>query len=107
VTIATSRPESIASRACRPEADISFFTRILFAADFLEAGLVLLVAPWSSFWDRNLFFETLPTLRHVLSSPFARGAVSGVGAVTVIAGLVELAGLMGLRAGTLNQDTQA
>ena len=54
-TIATCRPGSTASHACRPEADISFLTRILFAAYFLEAGLILVVAPWSGFWDRNLF----------------------------------------------------
>jgi hypothetical protein len=67
------------------------FTRLLFAAYFLEAGLILIVAPWSAFWDRNFFAESLPALEHVLASPFARGAVSGVGAITAIAGLTELA----------------
>ena len=67
------------------------FTRLLFAAYFLEAGLILIVAPWSGFWDRNFFAESVPALEHVLASPFARGAVSGVGAITAIAGLSELA----------------
>lgn len=70
---------------------ISLFTRLLFAAYFLEAGLILIVAPWSAFWDRNFFAESLPALEHILASPFARGAVSGVGAITAIAGLTELA----------------
>ena len=56
-TIVMRRHASIGWHASRPEADISFLTRILFAAYFLEAGLILVVAPWSSFWDRNLFFE--------------------------------------------------
>jgi hypothetical protein len=30
-------------------------------------------------------------------SPFARGAISGVGAITVVAGLAELAGVLALR----------
>ena len=30
-------------------------TRVLFAAYLLEAGLILIVAPWSAFWDRNFF----------------------------------------------------
>jgi hypothetical protein len=30
-----------------------------------------------------------------MSSPFIRGAVSGIGAVTVVAGLAELNGLIG------------
>jgi hypothetical protein len=96
-TIATCRPGSTASHACRPEADISFLTRILFAAYFLEAGLILVVAPWSGFWDRNLFLYTIPSLQQVLASPFARGAVSGVGAITVVAGLAELSGMLSKR----------
>ena len=89
--------ESTASRACRPEADISFLTRILFAAYFLEAGLILVVAPWSGFWDRNIFLELVPGWAHLFDSPFVRGAVSGVGAITVLAGLAELAGVLSLR----------
>jgi hypothetical protein len=85
---------SIAFHACRPEADISFFTRILFAAYFLEAGLILIVAPWSGFWDRNLFLYSIPAFERVLSSSLARGAVSGVGAITVVAGLAELSALL-------------
>lgn len=69
---------------------------MLFAAYFLEAGLILIVAPWSSFWDRNLFIAWVPPLQDLLASPFARGAVSGVGAISAIAGLAELAGVFGL-----------
>lgn len=98
-----SRPASIALHACRREADIPFLTRLLFAAYFLEAGLILIVAPWSAFWDRNLFFETLPTIAPILQSTFARGAVSGIGVITVVAGLGELAGLLALR-NRPNQD---
>ena len=97
-TIATSRRASIASPARRPEADISFFTRLLFAAYFLEAGLILIVAPWSGFWDRNLFLGADPVARQRSStSPFARGAVSGVGVITVLAGLAELTGVLAHR----------
>jgi hypothetical protein len=60
------RHASIGWPASRPEVDISLLTRILFAAYFLEAGLILVVAPWSSFWDRNLFFYTIPALQQVL-----------------------------------------
>jgi hypothetical protein len=97
VTTATCRRGSIAWRACRPEADISFLTRILFAAYFLEAGLILVVAPWSGFWDRNLFLDLVPSLEPAFASPFVRGAVSGVGALTIVAGLAELAGVLALR----------
>jgi hypothetical protein len=68
---------------------ISFFTRLLLAAYFLEAGLVLIVVPWSGFWDRNFFVERLPALAQWLGNPVARGAVSGIGLVTTLAGLAE------------------
>ena len=96
VTIAMSRPVSIASRACKPEADISFLARILFAAYFLEAGLSLIVAV-VGIWDRNLFLYAIPALHQVLASPFVRGAVSGVGAITIVAGLAELSGVLSRR----------
>jgi len=73
---------------------ISFMSRILFAAYFLEAGLVLIVAPWrSEVWDRNFFVEHLPAMEAVVQNVFVRGAISGVGAITALAGLAELAGI--------------
>ena len=66
----------------------------MFAAYFLEAGFVLIVAPWkTAFWDRNFFIERLPLLETLLSNVFVRGAVSGIGCLTTLAGLAELAGL--------------
>jgi hypothetical protein len=73
---------------------ISFVSRVLFAAYFLEAGLVLIVAPWrTGVWERNFFVERLPILESIVENVFVRGAVSGVGAVTALAGLAELAGI--------------
>ncbi len=76
---------------------ISFFTRVLFAAYFLEAGFILVVAPWSAFWERNFFAASAPALQPLLENAFVRGAVSGIGAVTALAGLAELGGLIGTR----------
>lgn len=69
----------------------SFSTRLLLAAYFLEAGLVLIVVPWyGNFWDRNFFAEAMPVLDELLASPYARGAVSGVGLITMLGGFAEL-----------------
>ena len=76
---------------------ISFLTRLLFAAYFLESGLILILAPWSRFWDHNFFVATMPSLTPLFGSPFLRGAVSGIGAITTLAGLAELAGAFGSR----------
>jgi hypothetical protein len=59
----------------------------------LEAGLLLIVIPWSAFWDRNYFAEALPGLRTFLTNNFVRGAVSGLGALNLFAALAELAEL--------------
>lgn len=59
---------------------------------------MLVVTPWSSFWDHNYFSDLLPALRAILDTAAVRGAVSGIGVVTAIAGVVELTGLF-LRTG--------
>jgi hypothetical protein len=55
------------------------------------------VAPWSRFWDRNLFLASFPALEGLASNLFLRGAVSGVGVITALAGLAELAAAVGAR----------
>ena len=76
---------------------------MLLAAYFLEAGLILIVAPWSPFWDRNFFAAKLPILSGILANLFVRGAVSGIGGLTLLAGLAELASIFGLRRPRENQ----
>ena len=71
--------------------------RLLFAAYFLETGFILIVLPWFPFWDRNLFVASFPAVERLLGSPYARGAVSGVGVITAIAGIFELAAAFGAR----------
>ena len=34
--------------------------RLLYAAYFLEVGLLLVVLPWTVFWDRNYLFDLVP-----------------------------------------------
>jgi hypothetical protein len=69
-------------------------SRLLLVAFFLEVGFVLIVAPWSSFWDRNYFAESLPLVDAVISNNYVRGAVSGLGVINVAAGIVELFSLL-------------
>jgi hypothetical protein len=56
---------------------------------------VLIVAPWSGFWDQN-FFAQWPGVASWLSSNFVRGGVTGIGVITAVAGLAELGGAFGL-----------
>lgn len=54
------------------------------------SGLWLLLAPWTALWDQNLFARIVPALGVVMANPFVRGAVTGVGVVTIAAGIREL-----------------
>jgi hypothetical protein len=56
----------------------------------LETGVVLLIAPWSTFWERNLLVDTLPLFGGIAQLAMVRGTVSGVGAVNLGAGAWEL-----------------
>ena len=64
--------------------------RLLLTAFFLEVGLVLTIVPWSSYWDRNYFAESLPLIHDLITNNFVRGGVSGLGIVNLVAGLTEL-----------------
>jgi hypothetical protein len=64
--------------------------RLLRAALFLEFGFMLLVVPWSAYWDRNYFAALVPHLHALIINNFIRGAVSGLGLINVVAGVAEL-----------------
>jgi hypothetical protein len=59
--------------------------------------LLLLVLPWSSFWETNYFAYAWPPLADILSNHYVRGGVSGLGLVNLIAGFAELAPVFALR----------
>ena len=70
---------------------------LLLAALFVEVGFVLVVVPWTTFWDRNYFVDALPQVRWLLTSNYLRGAVSGLGVVDVCAGIAELVAIFASR----------
>ena len=64
--------------------------QLLFVAYLVEAGLVLLIVPWSGLWERNAFIQMAASwMVDIARSGWARGAVSGVGLLLVGAGLAE------------------
>ena len=67
------------------------FRRLLFVAFFIEVGLLLIVLPWSSCWERNYFAAVIPAIQPLLTNNFIRGAVSGLGVLNLLAGFAELA----------------
>jgi hypothetical protein len=65
-------------------------TRLLLTAFFFEAGLVLVILPWTVYWERNYFVQSLPLIEGFLTNDFVRGAVSGLGLVNLVSGFVEI-----------------
>jgi hypothetical protein len=64
--------------------------RLLIATLFLWAGFLLVLIPWSTFWDLNYFAETLPAVQSFMRNNYVRGAVSGLGVINLYLGLSEL-----------------
>jgi hypothetical protein len=64
--------------------------RLLRALLFLEFGLMLIVVPWSSYWDRNYFAALIPGMHQLIVNNFVRGAVSGLGVINLFAGVADL-----------------
>ena len=71
--------------------------RLILIALYLEIGFVLIVVPWSAYWDRNYFAQALPFVQAVITNNFVRGAVSGLGLLNVVLGLVEIFRLVARR----------
>ena len=69
-------------------------TRNLVILYLLEAGLILIVLPWTRFWDRNYFMGINQYLEMALTNPILRGVVSGVGIVSFSAGALEIVTLL-------------
>jgi hypothetical protein len=53
-------------------------------------GLLLIVLPWSGFWEQNYFAGLFPWLKGILTNNYMRGAISGLGVVNLFAGFSEL-----------------
>lgn len=65
--------------------------RFLFAAYFFEVGLLLVILPWTTFWDRNYLFEVSRLVNAWAENYYIRGAVSGLGLLNLGIGFTEVA----------------
>ena len=68
--------------------------RLLLVAYFIEVGLLLVLVPWSPFWERNYFLTAFPVLQEFVRNNYVRGAVSGLGVVNLLMGFKELASVL-------------
>ena len=54
------------------------------------AGTLLVILPWSAFWDHNHFFQLWPPLETILVNDVARIAVTSLGLIDFVLGLTEV-----------------
>ncbi len=64
--------------------------RALFILYCFEAGMFLVIVPWTLGWDRNFVQVPAAWLRSLLLEPTLRGAVSGFGWVHIVWGAHDL-----------------
>ena len=69
--------------------------RLLIIALLIELGLLLIVIPWSAYWERNYFAQTVAGRQRARDQQLrARRASPGLGAVNLVAALADLAALV-------------
>lgn len=68
--------------------------RLLIIALLIELGLLLIVIPWSAYWERNYFAQLSPTVYALITNNYVRGAITGLGAVNLVAALADLSALV-------------
>jgi hypothetical protein len=57
---------------------------VLLLLLWLEMGLLIILIPWSTFWETNYFLNHYPSLIPILLNPYVRGAISGLGVVDAV-----------------------
>jgi hypothetical protein len=57
---------------------------VLLLLLWLEMGLLIILIPWSVYWDANYFLNRYPVLIPILLNPYVRGAISGLGVINAV-----------------------
>jgi hypothetical protein len=61
---------------------------ILYLLYCVEAGVFLLLAPWSLAWAHS-YYAQVPALRTILLSGYVRGGVSAIGLLHLVVAAVD------------------
>jgi hypothetical protein len=57
--------------------------RVVLVLLCFELGVILVLIPWSAFWERNFFLDRYPQLIPVLLNSYVRGFISGLGLLDI------------------------
>jgi len=64
--------------------------KIIYILYSIEAGIFLLWLPWISFWELNILTYLYPQILPLITNPFFKGAVLGLGIVNIMIGIHEV-----------------
>ncbi|HEU4417144.1 MAG TPA: hypothetical protein VFT65_20320 [Candidatus Angelobacter sp.] len=62
---------------------------VVYVLFCIELGLVLIILPWTRFWLSEGWLAQWPAIGNVLQQGFVRGAVSGLGVLDILLGILE------------------
>ena len=71
-------------------------TVLVYILICFEVGIMLLILPWTRYWDDNFFLYFIsgklnsPGFFSVFTSGWMRGAVTGLGVINILAGLRDV-----------------
>jgi hypothetical protein len=68
---------------------LSFYFYVFYC---LEVGIFLVIVPWwlPQVWEQNYIYFIFPALKRMFLSGYFRGAVSGLGIVNILLGILEV-----------------
>jgi hypothetical protein len=73
-----------------PPSIVQFARLCVYLLYCLEAGGVLMLAPWTDFWANNAIIQSSQLTETLLGSVLVRGCVSGVGMALVVNALADV-----------------
>lgn len=71
-------------------------TVIVYILICFEVGILLLILPWTQYWEDNVFLYFItgklnaPWIQTFLTSGYMRGAITGLGVLNILAGMRDI-----------------
>jgi hypothetical protein len=71
-------------------------TVIVYILICFEVGILLLILPWTQYWEENVFLYFItgklnaPWIETFLTSGYMRGAITGLGVLNILAGMRDI-----------------
>jgi hypothetical protein len=71
-------------------------TVIVYILICFEVGILLLILPWTQYWEENVFLYFItgklnaPWIETLLTSGYMRGAITGLGVLNILAGMRDI-----------------